>query len=199
MASRPAHSSGQKGNGPGPTPGLGSDTVWAAPKGRCGPSTSCVQGALNRFNQPALRTTRGSPILQSPGTRHKGSGGRPEVEPSTRAREVLGHTYTHTRAQTHTRRRVACTRKRTHVHTHKHKRACMHTRTRPGNAHPHTHTCTPARERGRSDGVPAMRPSRSLFSEAMCCLQLLQVPGHTACSILLDFVREEGDTLSLKL
>lgn len=148
MASRPAHSSGQKGNGPGPTPGLGSDTVWAAPKGRCGPSTSCVQGALNRFNQPALRTTRGSPILQSPGTRHKGSGGRPEVEPSTRAQEVLGHTYTHTRAHKHrdTHMQTRCVHTQAHTRTHTQTQTCVHAHTHApwqcAPSHPHVHTCT---------------------------------------------------------
>lgn len=158
-------------------PGLGSDTVWAAPKGRCGPSTSCVQGALNRFNQPALRTTRGSPILQSPGTRHKGSSGQPEVEPSTRAQEVLGsgtrtHTRAHTNTETHTCRHVACTCKRTHVHTHKHKRACMHTRTRPALA---MRTLTPTRAHLHGNGdaqtgsLPCAPVARSFRKQCVVC------------------------------
>lgn len=114
---------------------------------QCGPSTSCVQGARNPFSQPALRTTRESPILQSPGTRHKGLSGWPKVEPSTRAQEVLGsgtHIHTHAHANTHTDTLHAHTS--VHTYTRAHTRTCVHAHAHAhwqcAPSHLHVHTCT---------------------------------------------------------
>lgn len=126
------------------------------------------------------------------------------------------HPETHT-SHTHTRTHsdIESTGKGTHTNTHasryKHKNAGTQTHTHSG-TNTQTHQCAHADAHGRKctdththpaqgrQGQPDGRCSTRCWplSTAAFSLQLLQVLGHPAFKILLDFILEEGDPLSLK-
>lgn len=125
----------------------------------------------------------------------------PETHTSHTHTHILGHrkcgkmhthTHTHVRLDTNTKMQAP---KHTHTVAQTHRHTSAHTLTTRAQMHRHART-----PRTGCQGQPDGRCSTRCWplSTAVFSLQLLQVLGHPAFKILLDFILEEGDPLSLK-